>query len=139
MDRQHDLLLFASPVNNKRTLIAVMRRTELCDCGCQGWCGIYKVWAMVRWSLVALRAGQWPLLDQDENPLRGDHAERAGQDMGPCACLLFCKSDWAELVHTFGYPSWTSKEHPCPFCVCCSDDGLLEFPFDAIWWPFPAK
>ena len=84
-----------TPVSNKRTLMAVMRRSEFCDCGCAGWCGLYKVWDMIRWSLVALRAGQWPTVDQAGMPLRGDHATRAGTDLNFRAFLIFCKADWA--------------------------------------------
>ena len=30
--------------------------------------------------------------------------------------ILFIKCDMAEFVTTFGYPSWATKQHPCPFC-----------------------
>ena len=59
--------------------------------------------------------------------------------MGFRAALIFAKADWAELVHTFGYPSWGTLEHPCPLCQCPSEFLLRQDGYDALSWPWPDK
>ena len=129
-----------SCVTCRRTLMAVLRRSELCDCGCRGWCSIFKIWQMLRWSFDALRAGVWPLFDQEGRRMTGRGGDMASQPLGFRGCLLFCKADWSELVHTFGFASWGTQGHPCPFCACSSENWLAEpWAFDAMSWRFDAK
>jgi hypothetical protein len=33
-----------------RHLIAVLRKSELCSCGCRGWCSIQPIWESIKWG-----------------------------------------------------------------------------------------
>ena len=43
-----------------RHLSAVLRTSEMCGCGCRGWCTAYCIWLAMSWSVVALCQGVWP-------------------------------------------------------------------------------
>ena len=38
-------------VSGKRHIIFLMRKAELCRCGCAGWCSYFAVWTFIRWSV----------------------------------------------------------------------------------------
>lgn len=77
---------------------------------------------MVRWSLEACCAGVWPRCHPSGRPWTeadGKHFTMAGFPMGARAALVHIKGDWAEFAHTFGFMTWSHKDHPCLFCMCC--------------------
>jgi len=43
-----------------RHLVAVFRKSHLCRCGCKGWCSLYPVFRVLRWSFECLAAGFFP-------------------------------------------------------------------------------
>ena len=108
----------------KRNTIAVLKKSELCACGCRGWCTIYHFFKELHWELCALAEGIHPTNRHD----RADWAEAAhkrrdlaGKPMGIKAALLFLKGDWAEFAATFGFPSWGDLLRPC---FCCNMFGI---------------
>jgi hypothetical protein len=56
----------------QRTLTAVLRKTELCQCGCKGWCTFYVVFLMLHWSYRALRKRALPTSRHDNTPFHPD-------------------------------------------------------------------
>ena len=36
-------------VSEKRHLLITLRKTEMCQCGCQGWCSLFVVWKWLEW------------------------------------------------------------------------------------------
>jgi hypothetical protein len=110
-----------------RILCAVLRKIELCECGCKGWCSLYQIFLMLFWSFKAMRYGRWPNARHDHGQFRCDSDEhriaKQGTALNHKACLVLVKADGAEYVNTFGFPSWASNEEGCP---CCSSP-LTEF------------
>ena len=120
----------------KRHLLAAIRRSELCGCGCKGWDTVYGLMSMLKWSFAALAQGSFPDARHDGTPFRanGDdcRSPHAGTDMGFKAICLFIKGDWAEYNHSLGLPSCKDGKAPCPLCISDSSmlyrwDGLSPF------------
>eukprot|EP00959_Pyramimonas_sp_CCMP1952_P456977 9474064-Pyramimonas_sp.AAC.1 len=108
-----------------RHLLCVLRRSEMRRCGCRGWCSIWQVWSFIHWSCACMARGVMPQCRHDGGAFRnGDtvRMQEAGKPLGWRACVLFIKGDWAEHVHSFGYPLWSTDGHPCPWCFATSDD-----------------
>lgn len=102
----------------RRHLLAVLRRSHVCRCGCRGWCTLYPVFQTLRWSMGALAAGRWP-----ETPPVGEwgpddaaRAAKGGTELGFHGALLQVKGDWSEFAHTLGLADWSSRLHCCLFC-----------------------
>lgn len=108
-----------------RHLCATLRKSELCSCGCRGWCSIFPILAMLRWSVVAMLSGRHP----DAMPCGSDWDDEhvieksfAGQRLGWTGAVLFMKADWSENVTTMGMPSWSAEDNCCPMCRCSRHD-----------------
>ena len=80
----------------KRHLVAVYRRSNLCKCGCRGWCSFWPVFDFVRWSFAALGLGNYPEFCWDGTAWGEDHGHRkdiAGQAFVLPCCLLQIRGD----------------------------------------------
>ena len=51
----------------KRHLCMVFRRSNMCKCGCRGWCTLFPAFVVLHWSFSALASGVWPTTDQLAN------------------------------------------------------------------------
>ena len=104
-----------------RHLCAVIRKSEMCRCGCLGWCSIWELMSFLKWSLAASAKGCMPSERHDGKAWMADDAERAEQANQQIikASVTQVKGDWSEFVHTLGLASWRSVVTPC-FC-CVSD------------------
>jgi len=94
--RTDGLLRFSviSLVTGISHLNAVLRKSELCACGCAGWCTIFGILLMVKWSFESLARGRWFRSRHDNGEwLPSDHkrAARADTLLGFIALLLYCK------------------------------------------------
>ena len=101
--------------------LAVFRKTEMCSCGCRGWCTIQPLWSMLAWSVQALHRGRYPAGRHDKDAWRRSDVENGRQSMADSnfsfkGCCLFLKADLAEFSHTLGLPAWNSSISPCPCC-----------------------
>ena len=47
-------------VTQRRHLTAVLRKRNGCTCGCKGWCSLYAIFRMLRWSFKAMAARAYP-------------------------------------------------------------------------------
>ena len=47
-------------VTGSRHIVAIMRKAQLCKCGCKGWCSFWPVLEFLRWSLAAMGKGEHP-------------------------------------------------------------------------------
>jgi hypothetical protein len=110
----------------KRTLVAALRKRDLCKCGCHHWCSLYVVFRFVHWCLASLATGIRPTEKHDGtawSPNAGHHFEKAGQDLGFVAPLLWIKGDLVEYCTSLGFSGFTTKFFPCLFCKV-TDGGL---------------
>lgn len=116
-------------VSGVRHMLCAVRKSELCACGCRGWCSLYAILSAIKWSLVHLALKLHPSERHDReawNPGFDDHrASVAGTELAMRCCLLFYKGDWAEYCHTFGLAGWGTRACPCPFCKT-TKESMLE-------------
>ena len=110
---------FGNLVTGKRYLCAILRKRNICQCGCHGWCSFYPLFVYLLWSLRSLANKCWPDHRHDNSPWRPtDHvrAARAGEMiLYPCACV-YMKGDWMEYSHCVGFPTWQDNYRPCLKC-----------------------
>eukprot|EP00969_Alexandrium_andersonii_P181741 8031333-Alexandrium_andersonii.AAC.1 len=95
-------------VTGLRRLVACLRRSYLCKCGCKGWCTLWPVFNFVAWSMEAAATGRYPERRWDGAEWSASDGERswlAGSALRCSSFLLFCKGDWAEYARTFGFAS----------------------------------
>ena len=82
-------------VTGTRILCATLRKSELCACGCRGWCSVSPVLSMIRWSVLALQQGTWPEEQPNNEPWDPEnHVSElsfGGSSFGFQAVLLFLK------------------------------------------------
>ena len=128
-------------VTRVRHCCVVLRKSDMCTCGCLGWCSIYPVLTFLAWSLRSLAAGVAPARRHDGEAFsldEPDRAARAGQPL-PRAALIQVKGDWLEFVNTLGLRSWTHALDPC-FCCEADREGLYSLGSTSpVSGPFPAK
>jgi hypothetical protein len=127
-------------VSDVHHLIMVLRKSELCKCGCRGWCSIWQVFELLRHSFWNMLQGFWPVQRHDNKQwFENDAARalRAGMSVGFRCMVVRLKGDWAEFCHTLGFPSWSSNDYPCIFCTA-SKEALFNFiGFNPISFPHP--
>ena len=107
-----------SLITLKRFLVAVLRKSELCKRGCRGWCSLWPIFDMVRWSFASFAAGIFP----SQSPAGAlwtseARSTRAGNPMPCLGALCQIKGDWLELCVSFGFPTWSTTTAPCMFCL----------------------
>ena len=118
--RRDSLVAFVgySLVTQTRHLLAVLRKSSMCTCGCLGWCSVAPVFAMLHWSFGAMARATAPTRRHDGTAFgAGDEGRSAmaGTSL-PRAAVVQIKGDWAEFVRTFGLPAWNTVLHPCFAC-----------------------
>lgn len=108
-----------SILTNVRHLVCTIRKSEICQCGCKGWCSLFPLLTMLSWSFSSMCRGTYPTARHDNSAWtdRDDgRASLGGCEYGWLAILLFLKGDWAEYSGSLGFPSHASHTSPCPFC-----------------------
>ena len=129
----------------KRHLFCTIRTNDFCRCGCRGWCTVFPMLLCCSWGLAALRDGSRPARKHDGSAFDlsdsyVDAVREFGQDLGLTAVVLWIKGDWAEVSHTLGLPSVTSKWAPCLFCECTKADMHEHYrSISSSSWPWPPR
>jgi len=110
-------------ITERRHLVAVLRKSQMCQCGCREWCSLFPVLCWLRWSLEILAAGRHPNARHDGSPWQPEDGSRQALAGSPLVrgALVLLKGDWAEFCLTLGFPTWGSAEHPCLFCRCSQE------------------
>jgi hypothetical protein len=130
-----------SLVTGLRQLCVAMRKSEMCACGCRGWCTMYCIMTFLNWSFVHMARGLAPSARHDGSPWKESESARdivSGASLGWRGVVLFIKSDMMEHVTSFGFPSWATDKHPCPLCHCTTADwGNIKglSPISLPWRP----
>jgi hypothetical protein len=104
----------------ERHLVVLLRKSEMCKCGCTGWCTLFPVWLFLADAVAALAAGV---------SSTGERLQKM--------CLLHIKGDWAEFAHSIGLPSWSSLLHPCFACIATKDQLLALGDASPVSGPYP--
>ena len=112
-------------VSGTRDLLALVRKSMLCSCGCRGRCTMDPIMRWLRWSAKVAASGRHPerrhdrILFSDAEPHR---LAAAGTPLQFKTAILYCKGDWAEFCERFGYPSCASNLRPCFCCAAAPED-----------------
>jgi len=130
-----------SLVSGIRHLCCVLRKSEMCHCGCRGWDTIISVMMAFSWSFRALATGRLPTSRHDHSPWTESDGGRevvGGTLLEYKAVCLFFKNDLMENITTYGFPSWMDLNDPCCLCHCTADTmyqvmglSLAALPWDA--------
>ena len=114
-------------LTGRRHLCVVLRKRNMCKCGCRGWCTLHPVWQTIHWSMRAFASGRFPT-ERADGPWVGDQdvarARRGGGDMSCRGALYKIKGDLSEYSSTFGFPAVGSLGRPC---VACPWNGSMGF------------
>ena len=117
-------------VTLKRTLVAVLRKSYSCVCGCGGWCSVFPIWQFIKWSFESMALGFFPTKRHDSSTFNetsdSGRASLSGQSLGYRAILLQIRGDWLELAGSLGFANWMTKSSPCLFCFS-TKDSLYDF------------
>ena len=129
-------------VSGRRHLLVVLRKSQMCQCGCLGWCTISPVLRFLAWSFTALAAGRMPQARHNGQAFASaedsDRKAKAGQPLLK-ALLVHLKGDWSEFCHTLGFPAWNSTLDPCFCCHATQDEMRKLGAFSVLHPPFPEK
>jgi hypothetical protein len=77
------------------------------------------VFEAIGWDCETMLTGIRAAARHDLKPFSAKEAflsVAAGTSLGFTAMCLLVKADWAEWVHTLGFPSWNDSNSPCPLC-----------------------
>eukprot|EP00959_Pyramimonas_sp_CCMP1952_P299440 6263033-Pyramimonas_sp.AAC.1 len=120
-------LVLYSLVTEKRHVVAVLKKSESCRCGCKGWCNLWAVWDYVAWCLKALWRGKHPRRQHDGSdwPVGSRGAAMANAPLCKAAVVVI-KGDWMECAKSLGLPSWQSGSRPC-YCCEATYDNMYDF------------
>lgn len=117
-----------SEVFGTRHILALVRKSSECQCGCRGHCTWFPILECLKWSLAALSTGYHPDRRHDRSTIRASDHSLLGlenQPLGFQACVLYMKGDWAEFSTRFGFPPHNDGIRPCFLCavppdrMCC--------------------
>jgi hypothetical protein len=113
--------------NRKRHLICTVKKSDLCQCSCKGWCTMQVIQKVIAWSFSALAAGTFPPLDHNQKPFSQELRElHRGLPFGKYGALVEYRADLLEYVSCFGFTNWTHVQHPC-FCCNASRADMFNF------------
>ena len=100
-------VFFQDLVSGDRTLIAIIRSLDLCDCGCKGRCTMWYIYWLIAWDLNNGARGELSTARHDgesfaDSGYAGD-AQRAERSrfLGFVMALLEIRADWPALTKPF--------------------------------------
>jgi hypothetical protein len=123
-------------------LVTVLRKTELCSCGCRGYCSLFPAFQCIAYSFETLASGILPLRRHDNSVFLESDSNRdavGGQALGWRAAICFVKGDLAEHCHSLSFNSWNHSTHPCMFCKCSSADMYSTQGLSPVSFPYELK
>ena len=130
-------------VSETRHMIAAFRKTEMCRCGCKGWCTLHPLFSFLRWTNECGAQGVYPSTRHDGTSFsEGDRTRSAmaGRPLGHRFAVTLIKGDWAELTVTYAFPTLASTHSPCPLCRAPDKESLYQIAgVSALSTAYPRK
>ena len=143
---RHDAALccyLVNLLNGTPFLVFVLRKADMCRCGCRGWCSIYVALRVLGWNIEHCSAlGREPTSRHDGSQWRESDAgreRRAGEALPWRVAILFIKGDLMEQSSTLGFPSTADGSNPCARCWSVSADWANVAGLSAVTFPCNMK
>ena len=124
-------------ISASRTLACVLRKSSLSKCGCPGYCTLYPVLNVLRWSIGVMATGYFPTARHDGSSWHStDRSQSRRGALAAKAAVIYIKGDWLEYATKLSFTSWTHNVHPCPMCFCSPDTmhDLKNFTLASVGW-----
>ena len=85
----------------ERYLWLVLRKSQLCRCGCRGWCTCYSMFNFAAWSIQCMGNGRSPSGRHDGSEWHSPGFDEVRAHLGGAALkhkylMLYIKGDWAK-------------------------------------------
>ena len=120
-------------MTNKRHVLYVLSKREMCRCGCKGWDTLWGCFHHLRWTLSAAAEGVRPLERWDGQAWDPDSRyapdNLASTQLKNRYVVVQIKADWQEFCASLGLPTWQSINSPCFMCNCSKPE---MFNFDGF-------
>ena len=134
---------WSSIFSGERFLICSLRKQDLCQCGCRGFCTLSAVMRTIAWSFNQLAAGTYPEIRDDGLPFAaGSMGEWLAGSLiadGKCGALVELRADLLEIIGALGFAqSWSVKTSPCFLCEVAYED-LYDFPANMQHHDWPLR
>ena len=104
-----------------RTLLTVLKKSDMCQCGCHGFCSWGHMQRVLVWSFNCLAKGKYPATDHLDQPFPfgDDRALYRDFDLydGFAGAVVEFRADLLELTGVTGVKTWKNPLNPC---ICCS-------------------
>ena len=124
--------------STQRHLITVIRKHDLCKCGCGGRCSLQAILAVIAWSFGCLRGKLYPRRRHDGSDL-DDYRRANRQGELPIRGLLKeFRADWQEHAQGLGFSTWSSSQSPCFVCDCTADN-MHQYADDEDMQPYRTR
>eukprot|EP00959_Pyramimonas_sp_CCMP1952_P097617 2040297-Pyramimonas_sp.AAC.1 len=111
-------------LSGKRHLLCTLKKTDMCKCGCAGFCTWGAVLRVLVWSMNVMALGKHPQNDHLGEPF-GDHRfDYRGFDLAPsgvAGAVCEFRADLLELTTTLGLTKWSNPTNPCTCCTATKD------------------
>jgi hypothetical protein len=106
---------------NQRFLIAIVRKAEVCQCGCRGFCTYWPLHDAIRHDLENATDGTWSVTSHLQEPhVAGSReAERAGKPMGIVLAVCELRADMPGYTSPMGFRASGHARNPCCVCNVC--------------------
>ena len=131
---------WSNTLSGTRYLICTLRKSDLCKCGCKGFCTLGVVLEIIAWAFGILASGFYPAFRHDGKPFDDElRANQRGMPIaeGNCGALCEARMDLEENCGCCGFKRSSNLENPC-FCCDCHRDHLFDFPASvetSTWTP----
>ena len=115
--------VFVSDVaTGRRGLTCILRKAEMCNCGCRGWCTVWPAHEALRHEFAGAAAGVLHSHYSDRSHFEpGCRADRRGRGMGIHVALVEFRADWPGFAAPMGFRMSRRKTCPCLVCTVTSD------------------
>eukprot|EP00959_Pyramimonas_sp_CCMP1952_P040092 838015-Pyramimonas_sp.AAC.1 len=109
----------SSHLTKSRTLLCVIKKSDMCQCGCRGFCTWGAICRILVWSFNTLALGKWPATNHLGEPFGDWRGDYRGFDLydGFAGALIEYRADLLELIGMLGVKNWKNPLNPC---LCCS-------------------
>ena len=103
-----------------RHVLWLVRKHEVCRCGCKGWCTFWPLLDVLRWDLNVGATGLHALVPQVSTTIIVGVTP-----LGFFIAVVGFRGDWPAVAEFLACRTWAHLNHPCLICKICKRDVIL--------------